>query len=86
MAKPKRIEYEDTSGNTETHIAADMPIDQKFGNLQNAYEEGFAASDGIRGVTAASGGRIRHPEKGDAPLIDSVPESIEDENPGLADN
>ncbi len=85
--KHKIVDYDVTeSGNTETHIATDNYMDEHSGHYQNALEEGFAASDGIRGVTAASGGRIKHPEKSDDAIPSRIPESIENENPGLADD
>jgi hypothetical protein len=74
------------TGNTEEHIATDAPIEKKFGNIQHAFEEGFAASDGVRGATAATDGRMPHPEKADDSKPKRVPDAIENENPGLADN
>lgn len=74
------------TGSTETRVATDEPINKKFGNLQRAYEEGFAASDGVRGGTAETDGRVTHPEKGDGSWPKRTTNSIEDENPGLADN
>ena len=74
------------SGGTEQHVATDEAMDKKFGNIQNAYEEGFASADGVRGGTAESDGRVKHPEKGDNSIPATIPTSIEDENPGLADN
>ena len=84
----RTIDYdEDTTGNTETHIATDAAPEKIFGDLQHAYEEGFAASDGVRGQTAETGGKIRHPEKGDESISGRrVTNSIADQNPGLADN
>lgn len=84
-----RIIYYDTkeksTGSTEEHIATDETMDKKFGNMQHAYEEGFAASDGVRGGTAETDGHIKHPEEGDDTRPSRTLESIEDENPGLAD-
>ncbi len=74
------------TGNTEGCIATDEAMDKKFGNIQRAYEEGFAASDGVRGGTAATNGRVKHPEKGDGTRPQHRENSIENENPGLADN
>ena len=83
----KIIDYDTKdSGNTETHIATDNYMDEHSDHYQNALEEGFAASDGIRGITAASGGRIKHPEKSDESMPNRIPEAIENENPGLADD
>jgi len=74
------------SGSTEEHIATDEAMDKKFGNIQNAYEEGFASADGVRAGTAESDGRVKHPEKGDDTRPKRTPDFIENENPGLADN
>jgi hypothetical protein len=85
----RTVEYDEkdkNTGSTETHIATDEAIDKKFGTLQHAYEEGFAASDGVRGGTAETDGRVKHPEEGDDSKPKRTPQSIEDENPGLADN
>jgi hypothetical protein len=85
----RKVKYEDQekgTGGTETHLATDQVIKGNSSYPSQAMEEGFAASDGVRGVTSASGGRVKHPEKDDASLNDPVPESIEDENPGLADD
>jgi len=79
-------EKDKNSGSVEGHVATDEPTDKKFGNLQRAYEEGFAASDGVRGGTAETDGRVTHPEEGDDTIPKRTPQSIEDENPGLADN
>jgi len=75
-----------STGNTEERIAADEPIDKKFGNLQRAFEVGFAASDGVRAGTVETSGRAKHPEKIDDSNPKRTPDSIENENPGLADN
>jgi hypothetical protein len=86
----RTIEYDDKetsdTGSTETHIATDEAMNKKFGNMQRALEEGFAASNGVRGGTAESDGRVKHPEKSDYSRPNRVTNSIEDENPGLADN
>jgi hypothetical protein len=85
----RKIDYdskEKYTGNAENVIAADETIENKFGNVQRAYNEGFAAADGVRGGTAETDGRIEHPEKTDDSHPSRVPESIENENPGLADN
>lgn len=70
----------------EDPIAADETMAKKFGDMQHAYETGFAASDGVRGGTAETDGRVRHPEEGDDTRPTRTPAAIEDENPGLADN
>jgi len=85
----RTIDYDEkdkSTGSTENHIATDEAVDKKFGNIQRAYEEGFASADGIRGGTAETNGRVRHPEKGDDTTPKRTPDSIENENPGLADN
>ncbi len=85
----RKLRYDRKSketGNTETLIAVDETIEEKFGNLQRAFNEGFAASSGVRGATAETNGRIVHPEKKDDSFPNAVPDSIENENPGLADN
>jgi len=74
------------TGSSEEHIATDETVDKKFGNTQRAYEVGFAASDGVRGETEETDGRVTHPEKGDDSRPKRTPNSIENENPGLADN
>lgn len=84
----RTIDYdkqEKGTGSTETHLAVDTEIEHSY-DSQLAYEEGFASADGVRGGTAETGGRIKHPEKGDDSIPSRVPESIENENPGLADN
>ena len=83
----RKIDYDakDTDS-TETLIAVDETIEHKYGNLQRAYNEGFAASDGVRGGTAATNGRVLHPEKGDTLKRNSPKNPIDNENPGLADN
>ena len=78
--------YDKYTGNTENQVAVDAPISQKFGNLQHAYEEGFSASHGLRGQTFATNGKVKRPETQDRSSIDRVPKTIEEENPGLADN
>ena len=79
-------EKDKSSGSTETHVATYEAMDKKFGNMQNAYEEGFASADGVRGGTAETDGRVTHPEKGDDSIPKRTPDFIENENPGLADN
>ncbi len=74
------------TGSTENHVSTNEPVEKKFGNFQRAYEEGFAASDGVRGETAETDGRVKHPEKGDDSRPRRQDPSIENENPGLADN
>jgi len=75
-----------STGSTDTLIATDEAVEKKFGNMQRAYEEGFSASDGVRGGTAETNGRVKHPEKGDKSRPNRAEDSIENENPGLADN
>ena len=68
------------------HIATDEAPDKKFGNIQRAYEVGFSASDGVRGGTMETEGRVKHPEKGDNTKPTGASKSIDNQNPGLADN
>jgi len=85
----RTIEYDEKdkiTGSTSTRVATDESIEKKFGNMQHAYEEGFAASDGVRAGTAETDGRVKHPEKGDDSRPKRAENSIENENPGLADN
>lgn len=86
----KTIDYDapdKSTGNSETLVATDENMEKKYGNLQRAYEEGFAASSGVRAGTAETNGRVTHPEKSDEPRQGAkVSNHIEDENPGLADN
>lgn len=82
----RTVDYDDKGKNTETQIAVDETIEHKFGNLQRAYNEGFASADGVRGATFDTDGRVVHPEQGDEAMKDSPHNTIEDENPGLADN
>jgi hypothetical protein len=82
----KYDEKDKNTGSTAEIIATDEVMDKKFGNMQRAYEEGFASADGVRGGTAETNGRVKHPEKGDDTTTKRPKNSIEDENPGLADN
>jgi hypothetical protein len=83
----RTIKYEETDkANTETLIATDESMEHKFGNIQLAYNEGFAASEGVRGETAETNGRVKHPETKDSPKPNTSAESVQSENSGLADN
>lgn len=82
--------YDETTGNTDTHLAVDSQMKKSIAKGSTSedrleYEEGFAAASGVRPETAATGGRIKHPETKDASNPDPVPSSIEKENAGLAD-
>lgn len=82
--------YDETTGNTETHVATDEMMRRRIelGSTEgerNAFNEGFASASGIRPDTAATGGRIKHPETRDASENDPVPKSIEKSNSGLAE-
>ena len=85
-------EYDETTGGTETQVAVDTKMKKTIAagstkGDRNEYEEGFAAASGVRPETAASGGRIRHPEDKDSAHSGSrVPDPSEKENSGLADN
>lgn len=72
------------TGNTETHIATDVMMNENF-NSSLKLEEGFAASSGIRNETAETGGRVKAPEKGDASIPAITLAKFEEENSGLAD-
>ena len=74
------------TGNTENQMAVDEAMRKNYGNIQQAYEEGFAASDGVRGETVETAGRVKTTEKADESKPMRVPETIENENPGLADS
>ncbi len=90
--------YDESTGNSGNHIAADEMIRrrnnlqdnrtgyQEGGSLRDAYEESFASASGVRGQTAETGGRIRHPETGDQLRPDPMPSQLEQENAGLADS
>ncbi len=84
----KTIDYDaKDSASTENQIATDEMIKKnEYENLQHAYNEGFAASDGVRGETAETDGRVVATENSDDSHPKRVPDSIESENPGLADN
>jgi hypothetical protein len=85
----RKVDYDKlqkSTGSTETQVAVDEAMDKKYGNIQNAYEEGFASAHGVRNETAESSGRVRHPEMADDTRPDRTPDSIEEENPGLADS
>ncbi len=86
MRTVKYEEQEKNTGGTENHIAVDEAMSKKFGNLQRAYNAGFAASDGVWGETTETDGRITIPEEKDAAIHGPRTNSIDSENPGLADN
>jgi hypothetical protein len=71
--------------NTGTHMGVDEKIKQ--GYSQRAMEEGFSAASGVRPETSSSGGRVLHPETKDgARHTGKVPNHLDEENEGLADN
>jgi hypothetical protein len=84
----RTVDYDDKdSANTETHIATDEAMEKKFGDLQHAYEEGFASASGVRAGTAETDGSVKHPETSDeAARANRVRNPNDDENAGLADN
>lgn len=90
----RKINYNDKPipTGTSTHRGVDEQMEEtvKFEGTSdvtdNSYREGFAASSGVRNGTAETGGRVRHPETGDDSRPDRTPDSIENENAGLADN
>jgi hypothetical protein len=83
-----------THTGTETHLGVDEMIDESLdkgssadGVVDKAYREGFGASSGVRNETAESGGHSNPaPEMKDDSIPDRVPNSLEKENAGLADN
>jgi hypothetical protein len=83
----RKIDYESpgqNTGNTETQIAVDETPEKKYGNLCNAYEEGFASGNGIRGNTDETD-VVRRPDRLEDSHPERVADSIEDENLGLID-
>jgi hypothetical protein len=85
----RRIDYDapdKNTGNTENQIATDESMVKKYGNLGRAYQEGFAASSGVRGQTAETDGGETHPETADEPSVRRIAKSVESENAGLADS
>lgn len=81
--------YNENTGGTETHEAVDERMHNPH-DFANELEEGFASASGVRGETAATDGRIRHPETQDEErsnrLSRRARNSTENENAGLADN
>lgn len=76
--------YDETTGNTETHLAVDERLDMED---RLAFEEGFASASGIRPETAESGGRIKHPEDKDASIDDGrIDNQLDAQDSGLADS
>lgn len=76
--------FDEYTGSTETNMATDEHLSLE--DLR-AYVEGFAAASGVRPDTAASGGRIRHPEDRDSASNEGrVSNHLEEENAGLADS
>lgn len=86
MRKHDYEKEEQETGNTATQVATDQPIEKIYGNPQYAFEEGFASAHGVRAGTAESSGRVKYPETIDDSRPDRTPNSIEKENPGLADD
>ena len=87
----RTIDYDaKDAASTENHLSVDAQIEEVIdhagGQQDLALREGFAASSGIRPESAETGGRIDHPEMLDDTMPDPVPDIIEEENPGLADN
>ncbi|HEU5047265.1 MAG TPA: hypothetical protein VFT64_05405 [Rickettsiales bacterium] len=80
----RRINYDQEevgTGNTATHFATDVSVEQKFGNMQNAYKEGFIGSDDQRMETVAVTGR---PPQGDEPML-TDPSGVRDMQWDMAD-
>jgi len=86
----RTVEYNEqpkSTGNTQTHLAVDEAI--KEGYNSRRLEQGFSASDGVRGATMETGGSVKHPEKGDAAITEdpsTILTTIDNEDPGLADD
>lgn len=70
---------------TDSSISVDKKMKQ--GYTSSAMEEGFSSASGVRPDTASSGGRVSHPETKDcAHQTGKVPNHLDEENEGLADN
>jgi hypothetical protein len=78
--------YDENMGSTAEHVATGTRMQDKVMQQSHVYEEGFAASSGIRNETAETGGRVKHPEVKDHSNRNIAANSIEEENAGLADN
>lgn len=83
MRTIKYDEQEKGTGNTQTHIAADTAMNDNYDSHKLA--EGFAASDGVWSALSEGGDRVA-PRSGDDSIPPRTPDSIREENPGLADN
>lgn len=80
----RRIDYgKQETASTETHLSVDENLRKRS---QNAFEEGFAASSGVRPETAETGGRVKNPEKKDSALVESTLDAVADENAGLTES
>lgn len=88
MTRTRIVNYEEeTSPNTDTHLAVDEKIKQdRHSPAQPAMREGFAASSGVLNEVAETGGQIKNSELKDDPSPDRTPDDIEKENSGLADS
>jgi hypothetical protein len=88
----KHVEYEEADSKTgsATHKGVDEQIRETTHNLggaqANAFEEGFAASSGVRPMAAASGGRVKAEENTDRSRPSPLMEEDTEQNEGLADN
>jgi hypothetical protein len=79
--------YDETTGNTENHVAADELMERKtFAQQQAGYEVGFASASGVRSETAETEGRVRYPEKKDESRPSAVVAEFDEENAGLAES
>lgn len=67
-------------------VPADAAFENKYGSVQNAYEEGFASAQGARNLTAETDGAVKNPETFDDAGTGRTETSIEEENAGLADS
>lgn len=87
--KKRVIDYDQKdSPNTDTHLSVDTKIRTDLENpaTSPAFEEGFAASSGVRPQAAETGGRIKDEETLDDTDPDRVIDATEIEIAGLADN
>lgn len=67
-------------------VPVDAALENKYGSVQNAYEEGFAASSGVRNLTAETDGAVQSPETGDEDGTNQTRTSVDLENAGLAES
>lgn len=87
----RTIDYdaeEKGTGSTETHRAVDEVMKDRIaheGSEHIAFEEGFASASGVLPEAAETGGRTLEGDRSDSSSINREPDSINKQNPGLAD-